>query len=759
LKPIAASGLGILRGTPATAYTKLRGQALALARDHHPLVLTKANSRATVHRPSYLDYIGVKKYDSDGEVIGERRFLGLYTTAAYKASAREVPLLRGKLEAVLERAGFPRDSHDAKALIEILETYPRDSLFQVGVDDLFDTALGILALGERQRVRLFVRQDPLERFVECLVCIPRDRFNTENRERVARILVDAFGGSNVDWTLQLSESLLVRIDYIIHTPDGLLEEYDVSELESRLVHATRAWSDDLREALIESHGEDRGRGLHRRYERAFPPAYRDDWPAAHAGPDIDRIEELTPDRPIISLYQPNDAPSGLVRCKLFSADGVLLSDVLPTFEHMGAKVVDERPYEITPADRDPVWIYDFGLRCVADDVDRVRDLFQDAFLNVWHGALEDDRLNGLVLRAGLTGRQVTILRAIAKYLRQGGTSFSDAYIERTVLAHPKIATLLIDLFDARFDPENRDPPRAERLGREIEEAIDAVESLDQDRILRNFLTVVRATVRTNFFRTTDDPKQSPDYLSFKLEPSLIPLLPLPRPQFEIFVYSPRVEGVHLRGGKVARGGLRWSDRREDFRTEILGLMKAQMVKNALIVPVGSKGGFVVKRPPAAHEGRDALNHEAIACYRMFLCGLLDLTDNIGHGDVVGPDRVIRYDEDDPYLVVAADKGTASFSDIANDISAQYGFWLGDAFASGGSNGYHHKQMGITARGAWESVKRHFRELGTDIQTTDFTAVGIGDMSGDVFGNGMLLSHHTRLVAAFNHLHVFLDPDP
>jgi glutamate dehydrogenase len=760
LTPIESSGLGVLRGPPATQYTKLRGKALALARDRQPLVLTKANSRATVHRPAYLDYIGVKKFDESGEVIGERRFLGLYATAAYKGSAREIPLLRGKLQAVLNRAGFPPDSHDAKALIEILETYPRDSLFQVTADELFDTAMGILALGERQRVRLFVRQDVLDRFVECLVCIPRDRFNTENRERVARVLVGAFGGSHVDWTLQLSESLLVRVDYIIHTPDGVPDSYDVAAIEQRLIEATRAWTDDLREALIAHHGEDRGRALHRRYERAFPPAYRDDWRAAEALADVDRIEELAgrEDGPIISLYRPADAPDGLVRCKLFSAGGVLLSDVLPTFEHMGAKVVDERPYEITPRDREPTWIYDFGLRCVTDDIESIRGLFQDAFLDVWHGHLEDDSLNGLVLRAGLDGRQVTIVRAIAKYLRQGGTSFSDAYIERTVLAHPEIAKLLIDLFTARFDPDARDSRRAEHISREIDAAIDAVESLDQDRILRNFLTVIRATVRTNYFRTQRNGIAT-DYLSFKLEPSLIPLLPLPRPQFEIFVYSPRVEGVHLRGGKVARGGLRWSDRREDFRTEILGLMKAQMVKNALIVPVGSKGGFVLKRPPPASDGRDALTQEAIACYRTFLCGLLDVTDNIVDGDVVAPERVVRYDDDDPYLVVAADKGTATFSDIANEVSAEYGFWLGDAFASGGSAGYDHKQMGITARGAWESVKRHFRELGADIQTEDVTVVGIGDMSGDVFGNGMLLSRHIKLLAAFNHMHVFIDPDP
>jgi glutamate dehydrogenase len=758
LRAIHESGLGILRGDPRTPYTELGPKALTLARAPHVLVLTKANSRATVHRPAYLDYVGVKRFGPGGEITGERRFLGLYTTAAYKASAHDIPLLRGKVGQILDRAGFPPDSHDAKALLEILESYPRDSLFQVDVDELFEVAMGILSLGERQRVRLFVTRDVLDRFVECLVCIPRDRFNTENRERVARILVEHFGGTHVDWTLQLSESLLAWVHYIVHCPDGVPDEYDVAAIESQLVRATRAWNDDLRAALSEEHGEDHGGKLYRRYERAFPPAYRDDWVARSAVADIMRIDELADaDEPIMSLYRPLEAPEGMVRCKLFSADGVLLSDVLPTFEHMGTRVVDERPYEIAPSGREPVWVYDFGLQAVAEDVDRVRSLFQDAFLGVWRGALEDDRFNALVLRAALTGQQITIIRAVAKYLRQAGIAFSDKYMEQTILAHPDVTVLLVRLFAARFHPEQRDSAAAERLVDEIDDAIDAVQSLDEDRILRSFLAVMRAMLRTNYYRVNKAGRPRP-FLSFKLDPSLVPVLPLPRPRFEIFVYSPRVEGVHLRGSKVARGGLRWSDRREDFRTEILGLMKAQMVKNVLIVPVGSKGGFVLKRPPL-DGGRDALQRDAIACYRTFLSGLLDITDNIIAGDVVAPDRVVRYDDDDPYLVVAADKGTATFSDIANDVSRSYGFWLGDAFASGGSQGYDHKQMGITARGAWESVKRHFRELGSDIQRTGFTVVGIGDMSGDVFGNGMLLSRHIKLVAAFNHMHIFLDPDP
>jgi glutamate dehydrogenase len=758
LEAIPDSGLGILRGTPRTQTTKLTRKALQLAQAAGPLVLTKANSLATVHRPVYLDYVGVKQYGADGKPAGERRFLGLYTTAAYKESPEEIPMIRGKVRYVLERAAFPPDSHDAKGLKAILDAYPRDSMFQIHRNELFRITTGLLGLGERQRVRLFARPDVLERFVACIVCIPRDRFNTENRLRAERILREAYGGTHVDWSVQLTESLLARVHYIVHCPDGISGEYDESEIEQMIIRAIRAWSDDLRDALLEEHGEEEGLRRFRRYEQAFPPAYRDDWLARSAVADITRMEELDGrHEPIISLYRPLEAQEGVIRCKLFSDTGVSLSEVLPTFEHMGARVVDERPYEIGRADGSSVWIYDFGLRCATDGVEEVRELFQDAFLGVWRGELEDDGLNGLVLGASLTGREVTIVRAIAKYLRQAGIAFSDAYMERTLIAHPGITVLLVKLFQARLDPDHRDAEAAKRIAGEIERAVDAVVSLDEDRILRSFAAVVTATLRTNYFQV-DTQGAAKSYLSFKLDPSQIPVLPLPRPKFEIFVYSPRVEGVHLRGGKVARGGLRWSDRREDFRTEILGLMKAQMVKNALIVPVGSKGGFVLKRPPS-EGGREALMEEGIACYKTFLSGLLDLTDNIVAGEVVPPERVVRYDEDDPYLVVAADKGTATFSDIANGVSADYGFWLGDAFASGGSQGYDHKAMGITARGAWESVKRHFRELGTDIQTTDFTVVGVGDMAGDVFGNGMLLSEHIRLVAAFNHMHVFLDPDP
>ena len=761
LRVIPGTGLGILRDSDrGQGFTKLPPRARALAREPQLLVLTKANSRATVHRPAHLDYIGIKTFGPDGQVTGERRFLGLYTKAAYSENPRAIPIIRAKVEHVLSRAAFPPGSHDVKALVEVMEVYPRDSLFQITPDELFEAAMGILGLGERQRLKLLVRGDAYDRFLSCLVFIPRDRFNTENREVVGAILREAFGATRLDWSLYISESVLVRVHFVLWCDDDPPAHPDLAELEALLAQAIRSWRDDLRDALVEEEGEELGTQLFRRYQTAFPPAYRADWSARSAVADIRRLEELGgADGLLMSIYRPLEASQGTVRCKLFSTAGITLSDVLPTFEQMGARVTDERPYSITGSGGSTAWIYDFGLTCVGGsfDDDHVREIFQEAFLGVRRGELENDGLGALVLGAGLTGRQVTVLRAVDKYLRQAGIMFSDQYIERTLLGHPAIARLLVELFEARFDPARRDGDDAGLLAAAIEQAVDAVESLDEDRILRSFLSVVCAAVRTNYFLADADgvPRS---YLSFKLDPSRIPILPPPCPEFEIFVYSPRVEGVHLRGGKVARGGLRWSDRPEDFRTEVLGLMKAQMVKNALIVPVGSKGGFVVKRPPA-EGGREALGQEVVACYRIFLSGLLDLTDNIVAGEVVTPPDVVRYDDDDPYLVVAADKGTATFSDIANALSADYGFWLGDAFASGGSHGYDHKRMGITARGAWESVKRHFRELGVDTQSDDFTVVGIGDMSGDVFGNGMLLSRHIKLVGAFNHLHIFLDPDP
>ena len=762
LQRVPGTGLGILRDTdPDPAIVKLGRQARELAREKTILVLTKANSRATVHRPSFLDYVGVKRFDEAGEVVGERRFLGLYTSSAYSARPDEIPLLRRKVRMVRERSGLPPGSHADKALVEILETFPRDELFQVSDDELFEIAMGILHLGERPRVRLFVRRDRFGRFLSCLVFVPRDRFNTQVREGIQDVLQETFAGTCAHYDVRLSESVLARLHYVIHTkPDEEVPDFDVREIEARLVEVTRSWVDDLLDALVEQLGEEQGTELFAQYREAFPAAYREDFTPAAAVLDIQRMERLDPAGDLeLALYRPLEASDDFFVLKLLrSGRPILLSDVLPLLEDLGVKVYDERPYEIDRAGPADAWIYDFGLtsRDGPIDLDEIGEAFKDAFSQAWRGEIEVDGFNRLVLRAGLTWREVAMLRAYAKYMRQTGTTFSQRYMEETLGNHASVVRKLVELFQIRFEPEGADGRAAdgEGLARLIEQEIDAVPSLDQDRILRGFLRLVQATVRTNYFQVDAGGRPKP-YLSFKLDPTLVPDLPLPRPEYEIWVYSPRTEGVHLRGGKVARGGIRWSDRREDFRTEVLGLMKAQMVKNAVIVPVGAKGGFVVKRPPP---DRDALRGECVDCYSTLMRGLLDLTDNIVGGEIVPPPDVVSYD-DDPYLVVAADKGTATFSDVANAIAAEYGFWLGDAFASGGSAGYDHKAMGITARGAWESVKRHFRELGVDLQTSDFTAVGIGDMAGDVFGNGMLLSRHLKLVAAFNHEHVFLDPDP
>src|ERR1700749_4933516 len=598
LAAVDGSGLGILRGNSRSQAKTLTGKALALARSPHPLVLTKANSRATVHRPAYLDYIGVKQFAPDGTVLGERRFLGLYTTTAYKTSPRDSPLLRDKVERVLAHAAFPPDSHDAKGLIDILESLPRELLIQIDTEDLFEIAIGILGLGERQRVRLFVTADQLDRFVSCTLCLPRDRFNTENRQRAGRILADAFGGGLVDWRLQRGESLIVRVDYIVHAPNGVRDTYDVPEIEARIAESTRAWTDHLRAVLVAAHGEQRGGELFSRYGQAFPPGYRADRSADTALLDVDRIEELiSAGDPIIDIYRRPAESENMIRCQLLSARRISLSDVVPTFEHMGAKVVDERPYEFSPVGTSPGCIYDFGLTGDPHGLARAGTSFADVIIAVWSGQLEDDRLNGLVMGAGLTGREITIIRAVLRYLRQATVAFSDSYMTETLLRHPTIAVGLVRLFEARFDPDHADAARAEALTADIEAEIDDVQSLDEDRILRNFLAVVLAILRTNYYRLTpgSDPPEPLGYLSFKLDPAGIDVLPRPRPRFDIFVYSPRVEGIHLRGGKVARGGIRWSDRREDFRTEVLGLVKAQQVKNAVIVPVGSKGGVYPKK--------------------------------------------------------------------------------------------------------------------------------------------------------------------
>jgi glutamate dehydrogenase len=768
LRGVAGSGLGILRESlrpqGASEVTPLPPAAASIIAGAAPIFLTKANSRATVHRPGYLDYVGVKLVGPDGKISGERRFIGLYTSTAYTASASEIPIVRRKCANIVRRAGFLPKGHLGKSLVTVLETYPRDELFQADENELYDTAIGVLRLQEHQRTRMFLRRDRFDRFVSCLVFAPRDKYNTDLRRRIAKLLMSAFNGTNVEFTPLLSESTLARIHFVVHAEPGAMPDVDTRELEARLIQVSRRWQDDLADALLDAFGEEQGNRLLQHYADSFPAGYRDDYPARTAVRDIELIERVQGTAHIaMNLYRPIEAGPRAFRFKVYRVgDPIALSRSLPMLEHLGVRVDEERPYLIEAPGAAPAWIHDFGLELADDaefDIERVKDLFEDAFDRVWTGDIEDDNFNRLVLRAQLSAREVTILRAYAKYLRQVGSTFSDAYIERALTGNPAIARMLVELFIARSDPApatSRDA-RVERLLKTIESALDEVPNLDEDRILRQFLGVINATQRTNYYRREDDGKPR-SYLSFKFDPAKVPGLPEPKPMFEIWVYSPRVEGVHLRGGRVARGGLRWSDRREDFRTEVLGLMKAQMVKNVVIVPVGSKGGFVVKNPPPPTD-REVWMREGVACYQTFLRGLLDLTDNRVGGQIVPPPDVVRHDPDDPYLVVAADKGTATFSDYANAISQEYGFWLDDAFASGGSVGYDHKKMGITARGAWESVKRHFREMGVDTQTMDFTVVGVGDMSGDVFGNGMLLSQHIRLIAAFDHRHVFLDPNP
>ena len=769
------SGLGILSNPDRTVFKEIRDIQASPSRGNGSdvLLVTKANARSTVHRPVHMDAIGIKRFDSRGRVIGQHLFVGLFTSAAYSRSPRDIPLLRRRLEKTMQRAALPAGSHDAKALSHILETFPRDELFQISDDQLLHTSLGIVNLQDRKRVALFVREDGFERFMSCLIYVPRDRYKMALRRAIQDILCEAFAGEMAAHHAEIGASPLARLHLIIRTKPGKIPPYEVQALEARLVAAARSWTDRLCEALADRYGEDRVNELLQRYGKAFDAGYRETHDSAQAIEDIREIERLLEGGGIgMALYRPPGSPASNIRFKVYHLDtAVPLSDALPLFEHMGFRVMDEIPHDVILAPepgRDQgrkVMIHDFGLESRDGgtvNLEAINDNLKDAFDRVWHGDTESDGLNALVSGGGLTWREGVILRAYAKYLRQAGIAFSQAYMEQTLANNAAIARRIVDLFLTVFDPAakggaGRSAARANRIRKQIDKDLNAVVSADEDRILRRFVNAVDSTLRTNFFQAAADGGPKP-YLSFKIKSANIDDLPLPRPLYEIFVYSPRVEGVHLRFGMVARGGLRWSDRREDFRTEILGLVKAQQVKNAVIVPVGSKGGFVVKNPPQGG-GRDGFLAEGIACYKIFISGLFDLTDNYQGTRIIAPKQVVRLDGPDPYLVVAADKGTATFSDIANGVSEQYGHWLGDAFASGGSQGYDHKKMGITARGGWESVKRHFREIGIDTQKQPFTVLGVGDMSGDVFGNGMLLSKQIKLVGAFNHLHIFIDPDP
>lgn len=771
LRPIADSGLGILRqehgddDAVSLSFAILPASVRAKAREPHVLVLSKANSRSTVHRSAYMDYIGIKKFDELGNVVGERRFLGLYAASAYTHSVTDVPVLRDKFEFVMRSLDFVPGSHSAKDLQQFMETYPRDELFQIHPEQLAQIAESVMHLQERRQTRLYVRPDDYGRFLSCLVYLPRDRYTTAVRLKIEGILKETFGGTSVEFTARVTESVLARLHYVVHVPVGQgVPVYDHEELNERVVAATQSWTDEYARLLVERVGSVDAPALLKIYDGAFPEAFKEDFEPSIGVDDTLIIEDLEPGEMSVRLYAPVVSDAREMRFKIMRVGQAMpLTKVLPILQRLGLDVLDEHPYQLRRKDRPSAWVLDFGVVLpfgTIPDYETLADRFAEAFGACWDGRAETDTFNTLVVTAGMHWREAMILRAYARYMRQIGTTFGQDYIEQVVLEHAEISRLLVELFEIRFDPEfphNRDAAQA-RLSERIEQALELVASLDADRIIRQFADLMRATVRTNFYAITLSEGERCS-VAFKLEPRRIPEMPVPVPRFEIWTYSPRVEGVHLRFGLVARGGLRWSDRREDFRTEILGLVKAQEVKNAVIVPVGAKGGFYAKQLPDPTLDREGWALEGRAAYREFVSSLLEVTDNLKDGTVIPPMRVVRHDGDDPYLVVAADKGTASFSDLANEIAAEHHFWLGDAFASGGSVGYDHKAMGITARGAWESVKRHFRELDIDTQTQDFTVIGIGDMSGDVFGNGMLLSEHIRLIAAFDHRHVFIDPDP
>ncbi|MFW1676167.1 NAD-glutamate dehydrogenase [Pontibacter sp. JAM-7] len=761
LVPVAGSQLGLLKSCDDDCRSSLTNvsqrDAAGFVLIPEILSFTKANSKSHVHRPTYPDYISIKKIDADGKVVGECRFLGLYTSNVYIQSSRQIPVVRRKVDEVMDRSGLHRYGHDWKELLQILEIHPRDDLFQVGVEQLYETVSGVLQIHERRQIRLFMRKDAFGQFFSCLVYSPREIYSTDFRHRVEAILCEHLNATQVDFTTYFSESVLARTQLILRG-EHLAQEYDANQLEKLVRRAARSWLDDLRDALVETLGEETGTAAWHRLGQGLPASYRNDFTPRTAVVDIQHLRELSVDHPLqLSFYRALERSDEHLNLKLFSLENSLpLSDLIPVLENLGLRVLEEHPYLLETAELQ-IWIHDFtlsftgsGQLAFAD----LKDVFEEAFLHIWQGHASSDDFNRLVMNAQIPWRCVAMLRAYAAYMKQIRFPISTEAISNTLNSYVDLAKLLVQLFHARFDPNNQADTAA--IEQQIMERLEEVVSLNDDRVVRQYLALIKATLRTNFYQHGSDGLHR--YFSFKIAPEKIPGMPLPKPRYEIFIYAPWVEGVHLRGGKVARGGLRWSDRYEDFRTEVLGLVKAQQVKNAVIVPVGAKGGFVAKLL-RDDMNRDEWLAEGIRCYQTFICGLLDITDNRSDAAVIPPLDVVRHDDDDAYLVVAADKGTATFSDIANEIAQQYGFWLGDAFASGGSQGYDHKKMGITAKGAWVSVQRHFREIGLNTDQDDFTVLGIGDMSGDVFGNGLLLSKHTCLVAAFNHQHIFIDPTP
>jgi glutamate dehydrogenase len=775
LQPMFETGLGLLRSPEmrllrrGTQLVTITPEIREFLEEPRMLIVAKAAVRARVHRRVHLDYVGVKRFDADGKLIGERRFCGLFTSTAYTRSTRAIPYLRRKVDNVIRRAGFEPSSHSGKALVNVLETYPRDELFQIDEDTLYRFALDILQLDERPRVRVLPRRDRFDRFVSVLVYAPRDRYDSHIRQAIGDYLAATYKGRVRAFYPFFLEGPLVRVHFIIGRYEGKTPNPERQTLDRAVEEIVRSWADGLDEAIEAAHGEEQGRALFGRYRNAFPIDYRQVYRPSTAVADIAHAEALTAEQPVgVEFYRSAGKPEACAGLKVFShTRPIPLSERVPVLENMGFRVVDERTYQIQPQGSADVWFHDMTIESASGEaiaLDSRRELLEACFLAVMNRAAENDGYNALVLAAGLPWRDVATIRTISRFLRQIRVPYSQDYMWATLRKHTRIATDIVALFHMRFDPR-LELSETERSAREadttkaIETALQAVDSLDEDRILRHFVNAVTAAIRTNFYQRGPDGRPK-DLIAIKFESRKVDGMPLPRPLYEIFVYSPRVEAVHLRFGKVARGGIRWSDRPQDFRTEILGLVKAQNVKNAVIVPVGAKGGFIPKYLPVGGT-REAIAAEGVAAYKLFISTLLDITDNIGTGTrgVIPPPDVLRHEGDDPYLVVAADKGTATFSDIANDLAIAHDYWLGDAFASGGSAGYDHKKIGITARGAWESVKRHFREMDINIHTTLFTAVGVGDMSGDVFGNGMLRERTTRLLAAFDHRDIFIDPDP
>lgn len=770
LQIVSGTGLGVLhdekRGKQKRQYADLPEEArrVALSREQC-LIITKTNTRSTVHRPAYTDYVGVKKFDQQGNLVGEYRIVGLYTSVAYSSNPVQIPFLRQKVNQVMTMSKLPVRSHAGKDLMHILATFPRDDLLHASSEEIYHLAVGIMRLQERRRIRMFARKDIYGRFISIMVYLPRDNFNTALVERMRHILAEETDALEVMLNTRFSESVLARLHFIVRIDSKKPRGYDFKAIENRLVAVGQSWEDGLLQNLLSFHDEAHCNELMGVYRTAFPISYREEFMARDAVRDIESIERIrSGDAPVaFQLYRSSDCGEKQVRLKLLHPfSTVPLSDAVPILENLGFRVLSETPYRIKLSGNSIYWINDFSLESMITDIidiDSIAPVFYDAMLKLWQRELENDAFNRLILASRFNWRQVSLLRAYAKYLRQTAFGLSQQYIEQTLVRYHSITSLIWELFSSRFDPDSdlEREQQAKRIIADIHSKLDEVTSLDQDRILRMYISVIRATLRTNFYQLNDD-YQSKSYIALKIDSTAVPEMPLPLPAYEAFIYSPRFEGIHLRSSSVARGGIRWSDRKEDFRVEVLGLMKAQQVKNALIVPSGAKGGFVTKRTTSSMD-REEFLAEGISCYQDFIRGLLDLTDNLLDESVVYAPRTLRYDGDDTYFVVAADKGTATFSDIANEISLKRNYWLGDAFASGGSAGYDHKKMGITAKGAWVSAQRHFLDLGVNADTDAITVVGIGDLAGDVFGNGVLMSANMKLVAAFNHMHIFLDPNP